>query len=135
MTQASKRLEEDGVFLEPSEHWEMWEAKVYVYKRKDRGLQAKTVVPIDIVRHLKLANKEKVMLAIRILKPHPEPVLERKPPPKRTRRCEEKSLVPLCNFDGYCPFRKHRNSGGGHRYKKSRCKWKGSCNQKSWEWW
>jgi len=82
-----KYLEEDGVFLEKPEHWEMWEAKAYVYeyprdatyttkkgiKRHYRSKHRAGLIkiPMDIVRHLHLKNGDKIMLAVRRLKDVP----------------------------------------------------------------
>lgn len=64
-----KRLEQDGLYVDSSDHWEMFDTKIYIregiskqgYKTKARSV----CVPIDIVRHLKLKNKDKIVVAIK----------------------------------------------------------------------
>ena len=60
-----KRLEMNGVFNESAEHFEMWESPIYIYNRKEKGFQCFIKVPIDVVRHLDLNNKERVIVAIK----------------------------------------------------------------------
>lgn len=62
------RLEQDGLFLEEPEQWEMWRGGTYI-KRKQNGAIRRAIltIPNDIVRHLNLRNKQKVMVAIKVL--------------------------------------------------------------------
>lgn len=75
------RLEEDGFYLEPKEHWEMWETKMCIsshshpQKYTTRNGEIKSCVctsttsnihvPKDIIRHLNLKHNDKVMFAIK----------------------------------------------------------------------
>ena len=61
-------MDEDGLFTSNPDHWEMWETKVYRYTKTR---QTAIHVPINIVRHLKLEHKGKVIVAIRLPKPEP----------------------------------------------------------------
>ncbi len=71
-----KRMEQDGLFLESPDHWEMFETTIYIYKSKEKRQhknrgehthsQGRVLnVPIQIARHLNLKNKDKIMVAIK----------------------------------------------------------------------
>jgi hypothetical protein len=78
-----KRLEEDGLYVEPKEHWEMWETTVYSYEyphqyktkrgwRKSQSTYTNIRIPTDLIRHLGLKHKDKVVVAIRKRNPKDE---------------------------------------------------------------
>ena len=56
------RLEEDGTYLEEKEHYESWKTKIYVGKD---NYTAYIRVPMSIVRHLGLKNKDRIIVAIK----------------------------------------------------------------------
>ena len=64
MKQIRKRREQDGLYLDNSEHWEMWETKVYSKAGPKRN-QFILTIPADVARHLKLENKDLVFAAIK----------------------------------------------------------------------
>lgn len=61
-----QRLEENGLYLSDPKHWEVFESTLYFYPTpQNRGTHASLLVPIDLVRHLGLKHKEKIVVAIR----------------------------------------------------------------------
>lgn len=77
-----RRLEQDGMYLSRKEHWELIEKKpVYITSKKRKRkcilkdgtvktyvlnqTQAVFLIPLDVVRHLKLKHKDKISVAIR----------------------------------------------------------------------
>jgi len=75
------RLEKDGLYIEDSENWQMWETtfqkyaytvqKTYTIKSgekrcyKDITFHHKINIPVGIIRYLKLKKGDKIMVAIR----------------------------------------------------------------------
>ena len=75
------RLEQDGLYVSSPEHWETWETKMRIYKSVGqskyktaigeirsclvRQKNARIIVPMDLVRHLKLEHGDKIQVAIR----------------------------------------------------------------------
>lgn len=57
-----QRREQDGLYLDKPDHWEMWETKIYRQKTRRQG---HVTVPVDIVRHLNLENQDLVFCAIK----------------------------------------------------------------------
>jgi len=62
LKKTKKRIEENGLFIENSDHFEMFEKTIYLNLEHSR---AYVLIPFDVVRHLKLENKDKVLIAIR----------------------------------------------------------------------
>ena len=57
-----QRQEEDGHFKEQAGHFEMYETKVYYKPENHRCI---IMIPMDLVRHLSLNNKDRVVVAIK----------------------------------------------------------------------
>ena len=68
MEKPKPKLEEDGVEFDTPDHWETWESKIYSY-HDPRSICRNTyvLVPMTIVRHLKLKHKQKIKVAIKPL--------------------------------------------------------------------
>jgi len=60
-----KRLEENGLIFEKSNHFELFEGTIYYYSRSRCSGQVRISVPKDIFSHLKLKHKDKVFIAIK----------------------------------------------------------------------
>lgn len=64
-----KRMEQDGLILDSSQHWETWTGKVYLYyarKRDHTWHNAYVTIPVDIIRHLNLKHMDQVTVAIKL---------------------------------------------------------------------
>jgi len=59
-----RRLEQDGLYLDDPDHWEMFDGTIYIHQFKTYKY-AHLYFPIDIVRHLKLQHKQRVTIAIK----------------------------------------------------------------------
>ena len=60
-----RRLEQDGLYVDTSDHWEMFETKTSIYTYHGCTIY----IPIDIVRHLKLKHRDEIVVAIKRRKP------------------------------------------------------------------
>ena len=75
------RLEQDGLYISNPEHWEMWETATSIYIQVHRQkyktvsgeiksciskhTHGRILIPVDLIRHLKLEHGDKVQIAIR----------------------------------------------------------------------
>ena len=67
MTQ-KRHMEQDGLILDSSQHWETWTSKVYLYRKRVRDHtwhSAYVCIPMDIVRHLNLKHKDQIIVAVK----------------------------------------------------------------------
>jgi hypothetical protein len=55
---------QNGLYEEPKDHFEMWTGTVYV-QQQYRKRTGRVIIPNDIMRHLQLNNKDKVVIAIK----------------------------------------------------------------------
>jgi hypothetical protein len=59
-------LERDGLTVQSSEEWQMWEGKVYIYHYKRGGLKVGEMrVPTGIIRYLNLKHRDSVYFAVK----------------------------------------------------------------------
>ena len=76
MSNPKRRLEEDGLYVQSKDHWEMWEAPLYrtTQRKKYRTKEGEKHytntsfsihVPKDLIRHLSLKPKDKILVAIK----------------------------------------------------------------------
>ena len=56
-----QRLEENGLYESEEGHWEFFRATIYKYPSR---AGAQVLIPGDIVRHLKLVNRDSVYIAV-----------------------------------------------------------------------
>jgi len=58
------RMMQNGLYDEPKDHFEMWIGAIYVPQPGKRQSN-RILVPVDVVRHLQLNNKDKIVIAIK----------------------------------------------------------------------
>ena len=65
------RLEEDGLYAIDADHFEMFETTITIIFRNHKGVRSTSSldgyvrVPSDVIRHLKLKNRDRVTFAIK----------------------------------------------------------------------
>jgi hypothetical protein len=134
MTKDQKqRMEQDGLFFEDKEHWEVWETTIYNYYRKGKYSSTYVMVPMNIFNHLQLKHKQKILVAIQKIEDdfkHVEPTKAK----VRSKRVKPKtvSLINVCHYKEPCDYKRKIFNIHHHNSKKSlvTCTFDGTCSQK-----